>query len=141
MKENSNKKSYSKAEIIFYILIAFVTVAVLLWYCIKPSQGNMVEVRVSGKVVGTYPLNINKTVTIEGKGNGKNVLIIRNGKVKIEEADCPDETCVKKGEVYRVSESIICLPNEVVVEIRRNDFKNNEKVSEQKEDDVDVIAK
>lgn len=59
----------------------------------------------------------------------------------MEEADCPDKLCVKKGGVYRVSESIICLPHEVVVEIKKNDLENEKELSEKREENVDVIAK
>lgn len=141
MMKNSNNKKRSKAEIIFYGALALVTVAILLWYFLKPSQGNVVEVRVSGKVVGTYPLNENREVTIQGKGDGKNILIIKDGRAKMEEADCPDKICMKSKGIYRVSESIICLPHEVVVEIKKDDYEKDEEISEEKEDEVDVIAK
>ena len=134
-------KNCLKAERIFYMVLVLVTMAFMLWYFLKPSQGNMVEVRVSGKIVGTYWLNENKKVTIEGKAKDKNILVIRNGKAMMEEADCPDELCVKKGEIYRVSESIICLPHEVVVEIKKNDLENEKEISEKGEENVDVIAK
>lgn len=141
MNKDSNKKFHWKVEIIFYIVLAAITAAILLWYFLKPASGNVAEVRVSGKVIGTYPLNQNKKVTIEGKGDGKNILIISDGKARMEEADCPDGICVKKGEISRVSESIICLPHEVVVEIKESNRENNEVISKQKEDNVDVIAK
>lgn len=141
MKENRNESFRLNAELIFYIAIALLTVSIMLWYFLKPSQGNVVEVRVSGKVIGTYPLNENQKIAIEGKGNGENILIIKDGKVRMEEADCPDKICMKNRGISRVSESIICLPHEVVVEIKKNDSESKEKVSEQKEDEVDVIAK
>ena len=141
MKGKSNKNSCSKAEVIFYTALAIVTLSVLFWYILRPSQGNLVEVRVSGKIIGTYKLNENQQVTIKGRGEGENILTIKDGKAKMEKADCPDKICVKYKEIYRVSESIICLPHEIVVEIKKNDLENNEAVSEQKEDDVDVIAK
>lgn len=141
MKENCNERIRLNAEIIFYIVIVLFTVSILLWYFFKPSQGNLVEIRVSGKVIGTYPLNENQKVTIEGKNYGKNILIIKDGKAKMDEADCPDKICMKNKNISRVSESIICLPHEVVVEVKKNDSENNEKISEQKEDEVDVIAK
>ena len=38
-------------------------------------------------------------------------------KVRMESADCPDHLCVKKGEKSLTWQTIVCLPNEVVVEI------------------------
>ncbi len=42
--------------------------------------------------------------------------MIRNGKADMTEADCPDKLCVKQRAISRNKESIICLPNKVVVE-------------------------
>ena len=36
----------------------------------------------------------------------------------MEWAECPDQICVKHRAIFREGESIICLPNEIVVTIR-----------------------
>lgn len=141
MKESRSKVYHTQVEIIFYIVLVIVTMLILFWYFLKPAQGNIVEVRVSGKVVATYPLMKDKKVHIKGKENGENILIMKGGKAKMEEADCPDKICAKSKEIYRVGESIICLPHEVVIEIKRENLESQEGILEQKEDDVDVIAK
>jgi len=79
--------------------------------------GGSAVVRVSGKEYGTYSLSQDQIIEIRGKDSGTNLLVIQNGKASIEEASCPDLLCVHQGSVYRQGESIICLPNEVVVEI------------------------
>ena len=33
------------------------------------------------------------------------------------EADCPDEVCILMGEKHKLGETIVCLPNRVMVEI------------------------
>ena len=43
--------------------------------------------------------------------------MIRDGGARIEEASCPDRLCVGMGVIRRAGQSIICLPNQVVVEI------------------------
>ena len=39
------------------------------------------------------------------------------GKAKMTDADCPDQLCVHQKAASKNHESIICLPNKVVVEV------------------------
>ena len=92
-------------------------------------SGGEVQVRVTGEIVGTYQLNKDQTITIEGVG-GSNLLVIENGAAAIIEADCPDALCVNMGKISRAGQSIVCLPHQVVVEV----------VEESDENGVDLIA-
>lgn len=49
--------------------------------------------------------------------NGSNHLIITGGRAKIAEADCPDGLCVRQHAIQNQGESIICLPNKLVITI------------------------
>ena len=49
---------------------------------------------------------------------GTNRLVIEDGTARMEWADCPDQICVNHRPVSRNGESIICLPNEVVVSVK-----------------------
>ena len=59
-----------------------------------------------------------------GKGSGDRdsglgiVCVIQNGQAKMEWADCPDQLCVHQKAISRTGESIICLPNQVVVSVQ-----------------------
>ena len=53
-----------------------------------------------------------------GKNNEDiNVLVIKDGKASITEADCPDGICKDYRPISYVGETIVCLPHKVVVEI------------------------
>ena len=69
--------------------------------------------KVDGEIEAVYSLGEDKEIEING---GTNTLVIRNGKADMTEADCPDKLCVKQRAISRNKESIICLPNKVVVE-------------------------
>ena len=75
---------------------------------------DIVTVKVDGKVTGTYPLAKDQKIRING---GTNILTIKNGKAKMTDADCPDQLCVHQKAASKNHESIICLPNKVVVEV------------------------
>ena len=76
------------------------------------KEGAVVKITVDKEVVGVYDLTKNQTITL-----AHNKVVIEDGKVRMESADCPDHLCVKKGEKSYAWQSIVCLPNKVVVEI------------------------
>jgi len=43
--------------------------------------------------------------------------VIRDGKADMKEADCPDKLCVHQKAISAENESIVCLPNRVVVTV------------------------
>jgi len=101
------------------ILAAVVIVfAALLWFGIRilRSEGASVLVTVDGEVFGEYPLDTGAEIRI-GDGETYNLLVIKDGKAQITEASCPDKLCVKQGEISFDGQSIICLPNKVVVTV------------------------
>ena len=96
------------------------------------GKGEYVQVRVSGKVVAEYPLSVDSEQEIKGT-SGNNILVIREGEAWIEDASCPDKLCQKQGHISKKGQSLICLPNQITVEI----------VSKKQESDtksVDAVA-
>ena len=96
------------------LVFGAVLAAVLL---LLRSPGGTVQVRVAGAVTAGYPLDVNASYTITGANGGTNLLVIEDGAARIEEASCPDGVCVHTGRIRRNGQSIVCLPNQVVVEI------------------------
>lgn len=77
----------------------------------------MVSVSVDGTEIMTLDLNRNDDIVIES-GNGQtNHLIIEDGKAFLTEASCPDKLCVRQGTISETGQSIVCLPNRVIVTI------------------------
>ena len=128
-----SRRKLEKAEKILYLILAVVTAGLLIWHFATPPKGKQVEVRVEGKVLGTYALDVDKTFFIGEKGH-RNFVVIKDGAVQVTEADCPDKVCVNKGKISRVGESIICLPHRVVIEVTSDENPSGE-------GEVDVIAK
>ncbi len=128
-------KKIKKADIIALVIIALITAVLFLAFRAFKSPGKTVVVRVSGEEVASYPLDKDRTETISGANGGTNLLIIEDGAVYLKEASCPDKLCVNQGKISRRGESIICLPNEVIVEI------NSDKTQEMEDDGFDAVAK
>ncbi|MEG0072243.1 MAG: NusG domain II-containing protein [Raoultibacter sp.] len=48
---------------------------------------------------------------------GINHVVIVNGAVSIDKADCKNQICVETGAINRVGDTIVCLPHQVVVQV------------------------
>lgn len=82
------------------------------------AEAGQVVVTVDGKEYGVYELAEDRTIEI----GGTNRMVIKGGKVKMEWADCPDQICVDHREIGRDGESIICLPNKIVITVKSEDI-------------------
>ena len=101
------------------ILIAALTLTfALIGACLLllGKQGDTVTVTVDGKLYGEYPLARDTEVEILSEG-GHNLLVIRDGAALVEDASCPDGICAAHRPISRNGESIICLPNKVVISV------------------------
>ena len=108
----------------FLLLIA--TIGILYLFIFR-SKGDTVKVTVDGKIYGTYSLNDDITEDIySGKNNEyHNRLVIDDGKAYIETATCPDGICVDHAPIFRDGESIVCLPQRVVITVITNNDSDN----------------
>lgn len=103
-----------KNDILLIVIIVCVAVSSLVLYTKFGREGaEQVVVTVDGKVKGMYSLSEHLEVKIEGT----NTFLIENREVKMEEANCPDQICVNHKPISKNKETIVCLPNKVVIEI------------------------
>ena len=80
----------------------------------KPAA--IVEVSLNGHVK-ELDLKKDTEIVIQGYKGGTNTLIIKDGRVHISEATCPDKVCIYQGEISQSGEMIVCLPNLVIAKI------------------------
>ena len=114
-------KKFGANDVIVLLILAGLSVAFLAVYFLYPrEQASLVMISVDGETVGTYDLNVNQTIPILVKGKETNVLEIYGGQAFMKEADCPDHLCMKQGEISHKGETIVCLPNRVVIEVESN---------------------
>ena len=104
MKSKKNRNDF----VLILVLLAVILIGFLVVRLQRQKDAFTVDVSVDGTTVATYRLD-------EG---GQNHLVIQDGCARIEEADCPDKLCVKQGTVSKSGESLVCLPNRVVVAVK-----------------------
>lgn len=117
-------KQRVRNDVIFIVaLLAVIAIAGACFYFFR-GEGDTVTVSIDGKVVATYPLDEDLVKDIHTEGDGLNRLIIRDGKAWVEKASCPDGICAAHKPIHREGESIVCLPNKVVITVQTADTTN-----------------
>ncbi|MDE5996463.1 MAG: NusG domain II-containing protein [Eubacterium sp.] len=120
-----------KADFIIIAVVAVIAgILVFFLYGVNNDSGAYVQLEVDGRVVETLLLDEDAVREIETDNGGRNVLVIKDGKVEMSEANCPDGICTNHSKIYRNGESIICLPHKVVVTV----------VNENNADEIDAVA-
>lgn len=104
-----------------FLLLSFLLVAALIFgiFYLTRRTGEHVVVSLDGEVVATYPLSLDRTeVLCTGvDGTGRNTLVIAGGVAYMREASCPDGICVGHRPISFVGETVVCLPNRLVISI------------------------
>ena len=123
MKETKGKPiRFVRNDIILIVSLLLVAALGMLYLFKFRNAGNTVKVTVDGKLYGTYSLtkNITEDIITGKSGENLNRLVISDGKAYIEKATCPDGICVGHAPIFRDGESIVCLPQKVVVTVITN---------------------
>ncbi len=117
MKQTFRRLPFKTADLI--LVGGLLVVAAVLFFTLWrwSADGRAVEVQVDGTTVATLPLDIDTTFVINGADGGHNTLVIADGRATVTEATCPDGVCVRHRAIDRAGQSIICLPNKVVVRV------------------------
>lgn len=102
-----------KREFIF--ITAILAAALILWgvmFLMRKGDYGSVRITVDGKEFGNFSLAEDQVISI----GETNVCEIKDGKIKMTGADCPDHLCMKQKAVGSSGGTIVCLPNKVVIE-------------------------
>lgn len=83
-----------------------------LWL-LRPTQAASVEVWSEGELIKTLSLGEDQTLTVETE-TGRNVVTVKDGKVAVTEANCPDKVCMNRGWCSGGAQ-IVCLPNQLIL--------------------------
>ena len=126
-KSKSTDRSRRRNDIILIATLLLIAAVGLFYLFVLRESGNVVKVTLDGELYGTYPLSEDISVDIMSGDNASelNRLVIRDGKAHMEHATCPDGICVDHRPIFRDGESIVCLPNRVVVTVIIEDYADS----------------
>ncbi|AOT72747.1 NusG domain II-containing protein [Geosporobacter ferrireducens] len=105
------------------LIIMVICSSVLGMFYVKSISTNKANlylaIEVDGKPYKTISLGgaqANQIITVETAA-GRNVIEVEGNRVRIKEADCKDQLCVKMGWLSRSNQISVCLPNRVSVKL------------------------
>lgn len=81
------------------------------------DKGNTVVITVDGEEYMRLPLDQEQDIMIPGHRGLNNHLVIHDGEADIIDALCHDKICVHQKKISHPGETIVCLPNRVVIGI------------------------
>ena len=82
------------------------------------SDDKYISVRVNGKEIKQITFGNEKKIYPIRTSFGLNILEVDKDSVRVIEASCPDKLDVKFGKIQKVGQSIICMPNRLVIQIK-----------------------
>lgn len=112
-------KKWDWVIIIMLIVISLIPLGIILKN--ENFQGDYyVLISVNGEDYEKLELNKenDEVIRIEN-GNYVNEICINGREVYMKETNCPDRVCSRQGKISKVGESIVCLPNKLFIEIKR----------------------
>ena len=117
MKKNRIKRMTKADLVLIGILLLIGLTCLLAVRLLVQKGGTTVRILSDGQLYGTYHLTNDQESPIQKEGEVVNILKISDRKAKMIQADCPDQLCVHQKSICRQGETIVCLPNKIVVEI------------------------
>lgn len=113
-----------KADRLCLIFLGVIAALCILCVALIPlfaSSGTVAQVYWNGKLLHTFPLDEPVEYTLSDQNGNSNTIRIRDGRVCVSHATCPDQVCVKQGWVNTDATPIVCLPNGLVIQVKGGD--------------------
>lgn len=104
----------TKYWIILLAAMLVICIGLSLVLMIPGEEASFAEISSGGKVIKTVDLRIDQEFTVETENGGHNVVTVKDRKIGVTEADCPDHYCMDRGMISSGTQ-IVCLPNRLVI--------------------------
>lgn len=121
-----------RLSVVVAIVIAVVAVASLVVSRLLArgsQESGIARITDGDGTVYEMPLDTDATRTIT-TSLGTNVVEVKDGRVRVREADCPNQDCVNQSWIDSSSQQIVCLPHKLYVDVVGSS-----------ESDVDVVGR
>ena len=104
----------TKTWILIFALILAACLAASFYFLMPREASALAEITSQGKVIKTVDLQIDQEFTVESHSGGYNLVSVKDGKIGVTDASCPDHYCMKRGFCNSGTE-IVCLPNRMTI--------------------------
>ena len=105
----------SKTWILLLALVLTACLGLSLVLMSPGEEARYAEIYSRGKLLKTVDLLLEQSFTVETSGGNFNTVTVKDGKIAVTEATCPDHYCMERGFCNRGTQ-IVCLPNQLVIQ-------------------------
>ncbi len=100
---------------IVLLALLLVPCAGLSVYVLLPGEAaRYAQITVDGSLYKTVDLNLPQAFEVTQPGGKSNTITVRDGKIAVTAASCPDHYCMQRG-YCNSGTQIVCLPNRLVI--------------------------
>ncbi len=105
--------------ILILLLAAAVLSAGFLLLQQKKVSSPVARITRDGELIREIPLDEveeSYSFVVEDE-EGSNTILVEPGRIRVSEADCPDQVCVNQGFISDGTVPVVCLPHKLMIEI------------------------
>lgn len=113
-------------DIIIVIILFVLSFSPFYFLLNKKAQADdqiIAIVKARHHTVKTFNLSQNATWTYRD-GNEYNIITVKNHHIRISEANCRDQVCVKEGWKSHDGQTLVCLPHQLIIELKARNQSN-----------------
>lgn len=104
-----------KNDFLFLSAVVLISIISFIFVAVNTENGDTAIIYKDGKIYQEVDLSKNSEIII----GTTNSVITENGCIYMSRASCPDKLCMRQGRISDSSKKIICLPNKIVIEVKR----------------------
>ncbi len=105
----------TKNWILLLALLMIVCVGFSIPLLLPGEAASSAQIRSQGQLIKTVDLRIDQEFTVDTPDGGHNVITVKDGKIAVTQANCPDHYCMDRG-FCSSGVQIVCLPNQLVIQ-------------------------
>ena len=110
----------SKGDRFLLLFLLVILLGAFFAFRQEAGEGCRAEITVDGELYERVQLtgHRGREELLVENSRGKNLIIIEEESIRVEEADCPDRICVKTGRLSQPGETAACLPHKLLIEVK-----------------------
>lgn len=113
-----------KADRLCLLFLGAIAALCVLWVALIPlfaHPGASADILQNGTLLRTLSLDKPAEFTVSAPNGESNTVTVRDGRICVSHATCPDQVCVRQGWVSTDATPIVCLPNGLVIQVKGGD--------------------
>ena len=105
----------TKTWVILLALLLVACIGLSIPLLLPGEAAAYAHIRSLGQTIKYVDLGIDQEFTVNTPDGGHNVITVKDGKIAVTQANCPDHYCMERG-FCSSGVQIVCLPNQLVIQ-------------------------